>query len=49
MNKKAVEGGGFSAIQLILLLIAIILILFMIAWYAGLGSKMTEIINEFFK
>ena len=45
MNKKAIE---FTATQLILLLIAAIVILFMAAWYSGLGKHMMDILSNLF-
>jgi len=45
MNKKSVE---FTPTQLILLLIAVIVILFMVAWYSGLGKHMMDILNNLF-
>ncbi len=45
MNKKGIE---FTTNQLILLLLAVIVLLFMIGWYGGLGNTMMDILNNLF-
>lgn len=44
-NKKAIQ---FTTTQLLLLIIAIAVILFMIVWYTELGNYMTDIVKNMF-